>query len=79
MAESYADVAQRYGIGGEWEAYRVNMRALEALKTDAIQLTIDFCRKHEFEVFYSHRINDIHNTFLEVERSTWFREHPTTG
>lgn len=76
VAESYADVAQRYGIGGEWEAYRVNMRALEGLKTDAIQLTIDHCRKHDLEVCYSHRINDIHNTFLEVERSTWFREHP---
>ena len=76
VAESYADVVQRYGIGGEWEAYRVNMRALEALKTDAIQLTIDHCRKQKLEVFYSHRINDIHNTFLEVERSTWFREHP---
>ncbi len=76
VAESYADVAQRYGIGGEWEAYRANMRALEGLKTDAIQLTIDHCRKHELEVCYSHRINDIHNTFLEVERSTWFREHP---
>lgn len=76
VAESYADVVQRYGIDGEWETYRVNMRALEALKTDAIQLTIDFCRKHDLEVFYSHRINDIHNTFLEVERSTWFREHP---
>lgn len=76
VAESYADVVQRYGIQGEWEAYRVNMRALEALRTDAIQLTIDHCRKHEREVFYSHRINDIHNSFLEVERSTWFREHP---
>lgn len=76
VAESYADVLQRYGIGGEWEVYRVNIRALEALKTDAIQLTIDFCRKHELEVFYSHRINDIHNTFLDAERSTWFREHP---
>ena len=76
VAESYADVAERYGIGGEWETFRANMRALEALKTDAIQLTIDFCKKHRLEVFYTHRINDIHNTFLDVERSTWFREHP---
>ncbi len=76
VAESYADVVQRYGIGGEWEVVRANIRALEALKTDAIQLTIDHCRKEALEVFCSHRINDIHNTFLEVERSTWFREHP---
>ena len=76
VAESYADVVERYGIGGEWEVYRENIRALEAMETDAIQLTVDFCRMQELEVFYSHRINDIHNVFFEVERSTWFREHP---
>jgi hypothetical protein len=76
VAESYADVADKYLIGGEWALMRDNMRALEKAGTDAVQLTIDFCRRHQFEVVYSHRINDIHNQFLEVERSTWFREHP---
>ncbi|OHB83370.1 MAG: hypothetical protein A2V98_23040 [Planctomycetes bacterium RBG_16_64_12] len=76
VAESYADVVDRYKIGGEWVLFRDNMRSLENRGTDVIQLTIDFCRKHQLEVVYSHRINDIHNTFLEVERSTWFREHP---
>jgi hypothetical protein len=76
VAQSYADVAERYGIGGEWELFRANLRALEALGTDPVQLTIDFCREHGLEVVYSHRINDIHNQFLEIERSTWFREHP---
>ena len=76
VTDSYADVAERYSIGGEWEVFRANMRALEDLGTDAIQLTIDYCVEHNLEVFYSHRINDIHNTFLPVERSKWFREHP---
>ena len=76
VAESYADVTDKYQIGGEWALMRDNMRALEKAGTDAVQLTIEFCRQHQFEVVYSHRINDIHNQFLEVERSTWFREHP---
>jgi hypothetical protein len=76
VAESYADVTEKYQIGGEWALMRNNMRALEKAGTDAVQLTVDFCRRHQFEVVYSHRINDIHNQFLEVERSTWFREHP---
>lgn len=76
VAESYADVADKYQIGGEWALMRDNMRALEKAGTDAVQLTIDFCRRRRLEVVYSHRINDIHNQFLAVERSTWFREHP---
>ena len=76
VAESYADVAERYGIAGEWQTFAANLRSLEKKKTDAVKLTIGFCRKHGMEVVYSHRINDIHNQFLEVERSTWFRQHP---
>lgn len=77
VAETYADVIERHRIGGDEAAhYRDNMRALEAAGTDAVGLTVDFCKRHGLEVFYSHRINDIHNTFLEYERSTWFREHP---
>ena len=76
VAESYADVTDKYKVGGEWVLMRDNMRALEKAGTDAVQLTIDFCRRNQMEVVYSHRINDIHNQFLDVERSTWFREHP---
>ena len=77
VAESYADVVDRYDLpGGGFGHFRDNMRALEALGTDAIQLTVDFCRKRRIEVFYSYRINDIHLAFLPVERSTWWREHP---
>ncbi|MBM3457762.1 MAG: hypothetical protein FJX77_04425 [Armatimonadetes bacterium] len=76
VAESYADVAERYGIGGEWAVFRDNLRALERTGTDAVRLMSQHCRRHALEFVYSHRINDIHNTFLPVERSTWFREHP---
>ena len=50
VTDSYADVAERDGLGGEWETFRVNMRALEALGTDGVQLTIDYCRQHGLEV-----------------------------
>ena len=79
VAESYADIEDRYGpFGGDFEHFRDNMRALEALGTDAIRLTVDFCRKHKIEVFYSYRVNDVHDTYdwCAVERSTWKREHP---
>ena len=76
VAESYADVTDKYKVGGEWVLMCDNMRALEKAGTDAVQLTIDFCRRNQMEIVYSHRINDIHNQFLDVERSTWFREHP---
>ena len=79
VAESYADTEDRYGpFGGGFEHFRDNMRALEALGTDAIKLTVDFCREHKIEVFYSYRVNDVHDTYdwCAVERSTWKREHP---
>ena len=79
VAESYADTEDRYGpFGGGFEHFRDNMRALEALGTDAIKLTVDFCRERQIEVFYSYRVNDVHDTYdwCAVERSTWKREHP---
>jgi len=54
VAESYADIVDRYAIGDEWVLMRDNMRALERAGTDAVQLTIDFCRQQQREVVYSH-------------------------
>jgi len=77
VAESYADSVDRYpSYQADFGPFRDNMRALEALGTDAIQLTVDFCRKRRIEVFYTHRINDVHLAFLPIERSTWWLEHP---
>ena len=80
VAESYADIVDRYGLtAGGFDHFRDNMRALEALGTDAIKLTVDFCRKARTEVFYSYRVNDLHlaqGGSMNVERSTWWRKHP---
>lgn len=80
VAESYADIVDRYGVtAGGFDHFRDNMRALEALGTDAIRLTADFCRQRSVEVFYTYRVNDLHlaqGGSMNVERSTWWREHP---
>jgi len=80
VAESYADIVDRYGITEDgFDRFRDNMRALEAQGTDAIKLTVGFCKQNRKEVFYSYRVNDLHlaqGGCLNVERSTWWREHP---
>ncbi|MFH0964038.1 MAG: family 10 glycosylhydrolase [Planctomycetota bacterium] len=53
-----------------------NIAALADLGTDALALVVDFCHKNNLEVFFTHRINDIHDSFLDWELSTWKREHP---
>jgi hypothetical protein len=48
---------------------RDNIRALKKAGYDTLQLVIEFCHKNNLELFFSHRINDIHDTFLDWERS----------
>ena len=38
--------------------------------------TAQFCHENDLEVCFTHRINDIHDTFLYWELSRWKREHP---
>ncbi len=74
VAESYADIVDRYDFTqGNFDKFRDNMRALETLGTDAIELTVDFCRNRHTEVFYTYRVNDLHLALggdMTVERST---------
>ena len=43
---------------------------------DAMQLTLDFCRKHKLEFIWSYRVNDIHDAF-EIRRLARFkRDNP---
>ena len=80
VAESYADMVDRYGLtAGNFDHFRDNMRALEALGTDGVRLTVEFCKEQRREVFYSYRVNDLHlaqGGSMNIERSTWWREHP---
>jgi hypothetical protein len=76
VGETYADVVDKYNIT-EWKAVRDTHRALFDAGTDPIKLTQDFCKKLGVEVFYSYRVNDIHNAYesCKGERSTWMLEH----
>ena len=73
MFTHQAKVGETYGkYGGPADG----IKALEKLGTDCLAETIKFCHENDIEVFFSHRINDIHDSFLDWELSTWKREHP---
>ena len=55
---------------------RDNLKALAELGTDPLELAVKFCHENNLEVFFAHRINDIHDCFEDWELSTWKREHP---
>ncbi len=67
-------VAEVYGKYGP--SYGTNIRALAKLDTDTLSLVTQFCHENNLEVFFTFRINDIHDCFLDWERSAWKREHP---
>ena len=80
MFTHLAKVGETYGEfcpdGSEGAIYRKNLTALKAAGHDVLNLTVDFCHQHKLEVFFTHRINDIHDTFLDWELTRWKREHP---
>ena len=48
---------------------------LIAVGTDPLQVMADFCRKSKIEIFWSLRMNDIHDSHSSVPRK-WKLEHP---
>ena len=45
--------------------------------TDPLQMTIDFCRDHDIEIFWSFRTNDPHDSWTEEgPLSTFKKQHP---
>jgi hypothetical protein len=82
MFSHLGKVGETYGEfvpdGAEAMAVRArdNIRALKAAGHDVMDLAVNFCRRSGLEIFFSHRINDIHDTFLDWELSRWKREHP---
>ena len=55
---------------------RNNLAALKERGHDPLELAVRLCRRNGLEAFFTHRINDIHDTFLDWELSTRKREHP---
>ena len=53
-----------------------NMRMLRDAGGDCLAQVVKRCREAGVEVFFSHRINDIHDSYVDRLLSTWKREHP---
>jgi len=53
-----------------------NIHALGNAGYDTLELGIKFCRQNDIEYFWSLRMNDIHDSFMDEELSRWKREHP---
>ena len=77
MFTHQAKVGETYGKYAAGMTLTKNIQALdEKYNTDALSLTVQFCHENDLEIFFTHRINDIHDCFLDFELSTWKREHP---
>ena len=61
---------------GETYGNRAGIKALAEAGTDPLEIAVKFCHKNDLEIFWTHRINDIHDSFLDWELTTWKREHP---
>jgi hypothetical protein len=55
-----------------------NCAALIASGKDTLALVVEYCKQHDLEVFFTHRINDIHDSVPSgnLELSTWKRDNP---
>ncbi len=49
---------------------------LIAQGTDPLRVMVDFCRKHDLEVFWGMRVNDTHDTKNPLLRPQWKIDHP---
>ena len=48
---------------------------LNKLGTDSLKLAIDICRKNNMEIFWTYRMNDIHDAATDGSISNWKAEH----
>jgi hypothetical protein len=55
---------------------RANMHMLREAGVDSLSLVTQRVHEAGLEVFWSHRINDIHDSFTDWLFSKWKREHP---
>jgi len=71
-------VLEVYGATGGPSGSRNNriLPALLQLGTDPLQLVIERCRQQNMEVFWTLRLNDIHDNTRASSRAQWKRERP---
>ena len=78
MFNHLAKVGETYGqYCGDMPIGR-NIETLKKAGHDVLDMVIEFGRKHDKEIFFTHRINDIHDSMDDCafELSTWKRENP---
>jgi len=58
--------------------WRDNMRMLRAAGKDCLELVVERCHEAGVEIFWTHRINDVHDSIPNLRwlLSQWKREHP---
>ena len=62
--------------GGFVGALRDNFRSLTEAGHDPFELVIQFCRENNVELFFSMRMNDVHDSYYPDLLFRWKREHP---
>ena len=77
MFSHQAKVGEVYGKYVTCGDLARNIEELKAAGTDTLELVIGFCHENDLEVFFTHRINDIHDSMdsCGFALSTWKREH----
>ena len=57
-------------------ARRDSISKLREAGYDSLELAVNFCRENNREIFFTLRMNDIHDSFMDCHLSRWKREHP---
>ena len=52
-----------------------SIRALNEVGHDQLSLACAYCRENNVEIFFSMRMNDLHDVLWELRRSRWKRDH----
>jgi len=77
--DDHADAIQAAGkpVNPEIGKFRDNMRMLRAAGKDCLEVVVERCHEAGVEVFWTHRMNDIHDSFeTDWLFSDWKRDHP---
>jgi len=77
VAETSEDMHERMKFKDPYSVNRhANMRMLRRAGFDSLSLVTKRGHEAGLEVFWTHRINDIHDSFTDWLLSNWKREHP---
>jgi len=78
--DDQADAIQAAGepLNPEITKFRDNMRMLRAAGKDCLELVVERCHEAGMEIFWTHRINDVHDSVPGNDwlLSQWKRKHP---